>query len=409
MERHAPVQVEVSPDGHYLAVVQWPGPGTLVQLYETADLTEPVEELALAHSAHMARFSADSREVVWLTFDRAGDFGLGGVRLGDGPTEQRTFEAVPVPAELTGHELAPLGGGRVGLYGYSQPSADETTDPADDVGDHGPLRIAVADLDEGRLRFDVEVPTAADLEWSDDGTTYRNFGAAVAWDHVRDRAYVAHADRDAVLVVDLETGGVVTELQPREGSLPSPPLEAPPDVDTHDGPHEARWREALLSPSGSRLYTYGTGLRATDPGDEGVSGMEFELPVLLADLVTGELTVSDVTATRVLAVSADGAHLVAANSMWDVRPHRLRVLDSATLEPRWERVVDNPLAAEFSPDSSRVSVLSIPEQPSRADQTYQLDLLDGHDGSTMATMWFPEGPLDHRLRAGIVVHNTLGR
>lgn len=379
--QEGPLESAVSPDGRIFALYHEPFsdvPSGALRLYDTERLDEPLEVVeGVAAMATGLHFSPDSRHLMWFDLGTRATVRLAALRLASDEGTVARLDGVELPPDMVVTDFTPLDGGRVAVQGHTVLDESAASGGRRRAPETGPLRLLVGDLATGEVAFDVTLlepdggrdpPGPGDL-W------FRQ--PAVAWDHARDRAYVAEAERDAVLVVDLATGEVTGELAPAE----APAGEGPGEGD------QARWREATLGAGGTRLYVGGTAVPAPEAGAEDPAGQrERELPVLVADLEAGTLE-STGARGRVLAASEGGEHvLVAAQTPRD-EPPVLRLHGGARLEPRWEQAVGQPIEAAFVPDGL-LQVFSVEDGEAGMEPRGRLDLVRVEDGSVVRTVRF---------------------
>jgi hypothetical protein len=385
---HDFVATEASPDGRYLAVMQQPGrprTGTILQIYRTDVLAAPIDTVHVPVTDVWPRFSSDSERLLWVGHDADGASAVGGLRI-VGEAGRRALPTVALPGGIAVLGFEDLAGGRVGVHGYALPP------PGDPAGQAiGPVRLLVVDLDAGEVTVDVTLPTAPAVELLGDGRS-RHLAAGIAWDRDRDRAYVAHADRDAVLVVDLPTGEVVTELTTGEaGPTPSPGEE-----------FESVQRFATLGPDGARLYVHGAGMLLLDPSGDLRGFRTQDLPLLVADLDGGRLERAGDVRGRVSAVSPDGASvaLVRGQQTHDA-PRVLQVLAAGDLELRWEVPVGAVLDLAFTPDGEHLLVFS--EVGRGNPGGWRLVVHEVAGGEGVQGLVFEESSWQVHLQAGLLV------
>ncbi|MGI8689554.1 MAG: YncE family protein, partial [Thermomicrobiales bacterium] len=96
---------------------------------------------------------------------------------------------------------------------------------------------------------------------------YSLFSPGLAWDTARERLYIAHADGDAITVVDLAGGTVIAqqEVRPRTSLARRVAAWLMPRVAAKGGPSTDRW--AVLSNDGARLFVIGQHAEPTQQPD----------------------------------------------------------------------------------------------------------------------------------------------
>lgn len=403
LDRMDVISTDVSPDGRFFVLVQpaWPDAGSVLRLFDTERLDEPEVEIALPVDYPILSFSNDSAELLWAGHEDGGLL-LGGLTVHGDFAELGTVE-LAIGREHVRSAIQALGGGRAGLHGYVE--SEEQAGPGNWDADRelGPVRLLVADLAAGALTLDVVLPTAPGYERRDAGAGAREMRAGVAWDGPRGLAYVAHADRDAVLVVELSGGSVIDELllPPGDPASPATPT-TPPSPEATDA-RESRYRSVQLSADGNRLYVSGSRLEASGTGG-GAGGHWVDLPWLVADLEASQLAVPAGPTRRILAISGDASHVaVTEDHGGRSAPDTVEVLDGTTLESRWERHDMAFLAAAFTPDGSHLLLLSVTGEPLSHEGGIVLEALDVDDGRSVQSLRLEAGPVLGYLHAGIVV------
>lgn len=369
------LSVAFSPDGGRFAVAATraqPEVDTVLRLYDTGRLERAPPELFVSGLVDWLAFTPDGGGIVWLESHFRAFLQVGGLRLTEGGT--RRLPGVQLPVEGRVHSLAALAGERVGLVMLAAGGSREA------VG----VRLVVVDLGEGEVGVDLPLPVAPPL------------GAAgerlpgVAWDAARDRVYVAHADRDAVLAVDLADpdGGV-------ELAGPAPPASAPVGAVS---------RQAVLSDDGSMLYVHGA-VRAGAGEDAGAGPTPGALPLVAVDVEAGAvLDLNRWLPARVLGASAGAARVAVVTGTPGSGPElTLRVLDGRTLAERWQRPLADPVPP-WTGFGAGGAVLAVAGDDVRGEgATTHLHVLESASGAEIARARFAGSFVDMHLDAGLLL------
>lgn len=398
------VRAELDDLGGRLAVlVSQPSldPLTIVRVHDTAALEEPPAEVSVPAFLDWFAFAPDGDGLVWLeNLERAGLW-LSGLTVRDG--EAVSLPRVRLPRNIQWLGLTALREGRAAVVVF-----DETRGAPRGWG-LGSARLLVVDLHDREITTDLVLPVSDGILAAEEASRVE-WIPGVAWDTARELLYVAHADRDAVVVVDIAASEVEGELVAAEGSIQLAGAYA----QQQQGQRVGARRRAVLSDDGSALYVHGYRSGPTPAGEDGSAGEgERTLPLLAVDVRARRiLDIEDSPRSHVLAVSPDGSHLLAVERLLPPRTtSMLRLLDGRTLAVDWEIQWGGPSLprARFSVDGDLLVVAAADD-----DRTWNepvevgLALVAAPTGELLARARYPGALLAIDLDAGLVVVRTPG-
>lgn len=223
--------------------------------------------------------------------------------------------------------------------------------------------VVVTDLETGEVTSHAaEGITIGDVDQIvlDDWVVSETVVPAVAWDGAGDRAWIVHADQDAVTVLDLATGE--TELHywsPPSSWIDSLLARLIPPARAKGPSSYGIQRSALVDPSGETLYVGTTVSEVVVDGEEWFIE-SVPVGIVAIDVVTWELIGSWEIPASEIVLSPDARFLVATGTTWteslrtsDVRTEGIFAIETDSKE--LARRFDPPDAwpdVQFSPDGN---------------------------------------------------------
>ena len=255
----------VSPDGQTMAAIIWPSAannrGGVLHLIDLASWTDRATGVTFDDYVAGLLFSPDGRALYWAGGTRhdaahgiPADLVLDRYDIASGNRRTvATFPASFTPGYLPTAARFIRSGARLALYGVPTDSNNLA---------EGAPHLMLIDLIGGGIATDLRLDgvKAGQFRESQAGTSdpfYSLFSPGLAWDTARERLYIAHADGDAITVVDLADGTVIAqqEVRPRTSLAGRVAAWLMPRVAAKGGPSTDRW--AVLSNDGARLFVIG--------------------------------------------------------------------------------------------------------------------------------------------------------
>jgi len=264
----------VSPDGRTMAVIIWPSganSGGVLHLIDLASWTDRATGVRFDDSVAGLLFSPDGRALYWSGGTRhdaahgiPADFVLYRYDIASGDRRTvATFPASFTPGYLSTAARFTRSGARLALYGVPTDSNNLA---------EGAPHLMIVDLIGGGIATDLRLDgvKAGQFRESQAGGSnpfYALFSPGLAWDPARERLYIAHADGDAITVVDLAGGTIIAqqEIRPRTSLAGRVVGWLMPHVAAKGGPSTDRW--AVLSNDGARLFVIGQHAEPTQQPD----------------------------------------------------------------------------------------------------------------------------------------------
>lgn len=264
----------VSPDGRTMAAILWPsGANTsgVLHLINLASWTDRATGVTFDDYVAGLLFSPDGGALYWSSGTRhdaahgiPADFVLDRYDIASGNRRTvTTFPASFTPGYLPTAARFVRSGARLALYGVPTDSNNLA---------EGAPHLMIVDLIGSGIATDLRLDgvKAGQFRESRAGTSdpfYALFSPGLAWDTARERLYIAHADGDAITVVDLAGGTIIMqqEIRPQTSLTGRIAGWLMPRVAAKGGPSTDRW--AALSNDGARLFVIGQHAEPTQQPD----------------------------------------------------------------------------------------------------------------------------------------------